>query len=78
MAPIQHKTAAYEKGHLYSGHKFYNALPLNIREEASIPVFKKLLKKYLFAKKVYSINDMYVWIFYVIIKPSFFQIYFSD
>ena len=64
--PLRHKTTAYEKGPLYSGQKFYNMLPLNIREEPSLNVFKILLKKFLFAKKIYCINDLWCFIRYII------------
>ena len=59
---FKHKTTSYERGPLYSysGQKLFNALPQVIKDHESIPVFKNLLKKLLFFKKIYAINDMYV------------------
>ena len=58
-APLKHNTTAYEKGPLYTGQKLFNNLPSHIRNEKSIPLFKKLVRNFLFAKKVYCIDDMY-------------------
>ena len=57
--PYKHRTTSYEKGPLYSGQKLYNALPQIVKEQQSVRVFKTMLKKILFLKKVYSIDDMY-------------------
>ena len=56
--PFKHRTTAYEKGPLYSGQKFFNSLPDYLKNEVSVFSFKRLLKKVLFERKIYSINEM--------------------
>ena len=56
--PFKHRTTAYEKGPLYSGQKLFNSLPDQLKNVESLPLFKTYLKKFLFEKKIYSINEM--------------------
>ena len=56
--PFKHRTSAYEKGPLYSGQKYFNCLPEHLKNMNSLPLFKTYLKKLLFEKKIYSINEM--------------------
>ena len=57
-APPKLKTTAYERGPLYSGLNFFNSIPETIKHLDSILLFKSQLKKILFDRKIYSINEM--------------------
>ena len=56
--PFKHRTAAYEKGPLYSGQKFFNSFPDYLKNEDSLFSFKRLLKKLLFERNIYSMNEV--------------------
>jgi len=54
-----HRLKFFEKKTSYAGGKFFNKLPIFIKNENNIFKFKELLKAYLISKPLYSINEYY-------------------
>jgi hypothetical protein len=52
-----HRTTAYEKTPFYSGMRYYNKLPDNIRKTESVSAFKKKVKDLLVNGNYYSTNE---------------------
>jgi exonuclease III len=54
-----HRTSAFEKGPLYSGARFFNRLPGEIKAIRSLPPYKRALKTWLISKAFYSIDEFF-------------------
>jgi hypothetical protein len=54
--------AVFQKGEWYSGIKIYNLLPPALQQLSyDVSKFKAALKRYLFAKSFYTLEEYYSW-----------------
>ena len=57
LLPHKHSTSMYQKAGFYNGCKFFNALPVDIRINTNLRVFKLNVKKFLLKKSYYTLDE---------------------
>lgn len=57
LLPESHSSAFYQKTCAYNSCKFYNSLPVDIRDAQNIAVFRRRLKQYLVDKCCYTLQE---------------------
>lgn len=60
LQPEIHRTTLYQRNFYYNGCKLYNRLSDNIKSSPNANVFKQRLKKFLWGRSFYTVDEFYL------------------